>query len=119
MPGVALAFHTAEAAPQGPRGATAATRKGAPAMKNIRRGIGVLALAFAIGTVGACSGNSSRAYPDRGPRVSRGAAGSSGASARNRARAKRSGDTPNGNNGQHRGQRKNGNNGNGNKRGSD
>ena len=82
-------------------------------MKNIRRGIGVLALACAIGTVGACSGNNSRAYPDWGPRVSRGTTGSSGAAARNRTRVKRNADTPNGNNGQKRGQ-KNGNHGNGN-----
>ncbi len=81
-------------------------------MKNIRRGIGVLALAFAIGTVGACSG-SGRPQPDWGPRVSRGTSSESGASARNRTRVKRNGDTPNGNNGQKRGQ-KNGNNGNGN-----
>jgi hypothetical protein len=81
-------------------------------MKNIRRGIGVLALACAITTVGACSGNN-RTYPDWGPRVSRGTTGGSGASARNRTRVKRNGDTPNGNNGRKRGQ-KNGNSGNGN-----
>jgi hypothetical protein len=81
-------------------------------MKNIRRGIGVLALACAVATVGACSGNN-RTYPDWGPSVSRGTSGESGASARNRTRVKRNGDTPNGNNGQKRGQ-KNGNNGNGN-----
>jgi len=55
-------------------------------MKNIRRGIGILALACAIGTVGACSGNN-RTSPDWGPRVSRGT-GSSGGAARNRARVK-------------------------------
>jgi hypothetical protein len=81
-------------------------------MKNIRRGIGILALACAIGTAGACSGNN-RTSPDWGPRVSRGT-GSSGGAARNRARVKRNGDTPNGNNGQGRGHKKNGNNGNGN-----
>ncbi|MET0398365.1 MAG: hypothetical protein ABW277_16320 [Longimicrobiaceae bacterium] len=79
-------------------------------MKNIRRGIGVLALACAIGTVGACSGNN-RTSPDWGPRVSRGTTGSQGGA---RTRVKRNGDTPNGNNGQRRGQKKNGNNGNGN-----
>ncbi len=82
-------------------------------MKNIRRGIGVLALACAIATVGACSGNN-RTSPDWGPRVSRGTTGSSGAAARNRTRVKRNGDTPNGNNGQGRGHKKGGNNGNGN-----
>lgn len=80
-------------------------------MKNIRRGIGVLALACAIGTVGACSGNG-RTQPDWGPRVSRGSSGGSGGSAR--TRVKRNGDTPNGNNGQRRGQKKSGKAGNGN-----
>lgn len=80
-------------------------------MKNIRRGIGVLAVACAIGVAGACSGNN-RTYPDWGPRVSR---GTSGEGAKSGTRVKRNeGEGRNGNNGQHRGQRKNGNNGNGN-----
>lgn len=81
-------------------------------MKMIRRGIGVLALACAVSTAAACSGNN-RSYPDWGPRVSRGT--SNGSGAKRATRVKRNeGEGRNGNNGQHRGQRKNGNNGNGN-----
>lgn len=39
-------------------------------MISIRHGLGILALAFAVGTAGACSAN--RAEPDWRPRTSRG-----------------------------------------------
>ena len=80
-------------------------------MKMIRRGIGVLALACAISTAAACSGNN-RSYPDWGPRVSRGTSGGPGAKRTTRVK-RNEGEGRNGNNGQRRGQRKNGNNGNG------
>lgn len=81
-------------------------------MKNIRRGIGVLAVACAVSVAAACSGNN-RTYPDWGPRVSRGTASGSG-SARGTRVKRNEGQGRKGDNGQHRGQRKNGNNGNGN-----
>jgi hypothetical protein len=45
-------------------------------MKNVRHGVTILALAFTVGTVGACAG--SRAEPDWRPRTSRGAASAPG-----------------------------------------
>lgn len=81
-------------------------------MKNVRRGILVLALSFAVGTVGACAGN--RTQPDWRPRASR---GSDSAPGRNKTRVKRDDRRGNrdGDNGRHRGHgKKKGDHGNGN-----
>jgi hypothetical protein len=82
-------------------------------MKNVRHGVTILALAFTVGTVGACAG--SRAEPDWRPRTSRGAASGKGKTEVKRDdRRKRRNDDNGRRRGQdRRGNEERGNNGNG------